>query len=159
MLLLPPRFPVFILLLDNSIILISDPHSSTRTFTLSIGDAATATEHGALRHLKGPPGGHPNKDNHTPDNGCPKQTFPATGTECPNGGAFSTDTCIACCECECDDETGSVEAKAKCEFEGEEDTAPEDLSTCDTYDMFDYDGVDGDCDSTCATACTAPERK
>jgi len=98
-------------------------------------------------------GGHPNKPGHTPNNGCPKQTFPATGTECPNGGAFSTDTCIACCECECD-ETGWVANKARCEFEGEEDTADNDLSTCATYDMINYDGVGGDCDSTCTANCT-----
>lgn len=108
------------------------------------------------RDQLGPPGGHPNqgkggKSDHEPKNNrCPKQSFP----ECEDGGAFGTDTCIACCECECDDTGNEVkEAKAKCEFEGEEDSTEPD-KTCATYDMVDYDDIGGDCTSTCAGICT-----
>lgn len=122
-------------------------------FTFSIDASA---EQGALRHLgkdkPGPPKGHPNKSDHEPKtNRCPVQVFPA----CENGGAFGTDTCIACCECECDDAGTTVEeAKAKCEFEGEEDALDADKRNCTSYGMFDYDGVDDTCTSTCAAVCT-----
>ena len=140
------------------------------SFTFSI-DVAAAAGKGTLRHLAkpankpakpakpakpdqpGPPGGHPNRPNeHKPNNGCPKQEFPTEEgvTTCPNGGAFSTDTCIACCECECDGTT-VVEDKAKCEFEGEEDAVT--LKTCRDHEMHDYDGRGGDCVSTCTDVC------
>ena len=133
------------------------------SFTFSI-DVAAAAGKGTLRHLAkpankpakpdkkpGPPGGHPNKSGHTPNNGCPKQVFPAAGsTECPNGGAFGTDTCIACCECECDGTTVEV-AKPKCEFEGEEGAVT--LETCDTHGLYNYTDASGDCDATCDAVC------
>ena len=105
----------------------------------------------------GPPGGHPNKPGHKPKNGCPAQEFAGFDAviPCPNGGAFGTDTCIACCKCECE-EDGTVEkAEPKCEFEGEEGTDREDLKTCDAYDdLFDYnDDGTGNCVATCEAAC------
>ena len=136
------------------------------TLTFSI-DVAAAAGKGTLRHLAKPATkpakpakpakpdkpDHPNRPKeHKPNNGCPKQEFPTVDgvTTCPNGGAFSEDTCIACCECECDGTT-VVEDKAKCEFEGEKDAVT--LKTCRDHEMHDYDGRGGDCVSTCTDVC------